>query len=167
MQEPSQYNSKIEYRPGKEGGKPDTLMRREGDLPTAGNNRLTRNDGILLSEERYWDMPDTEEIKLDILETTQFPHKDEGEIQKANKTDNEIQAIKRQLDKGEKEMKGIALGYVNGRTTSYRTKERFRYQTTKGYGRLFSPNTTTSHKEDTAEWQKLPHSSAEYSIPQR
>jgi len=29
----SQYYIKIEYRPGKEGGKPDALTRREGDLP--------------------------------------------------------------------------------------------------------------------------------------
>jgi len=41
MQELSQYSFKIEYRPGKEGGKPDTLTRREGDLPTAGEKRLT------------------------------------------------------------------------------------------------------------------------------
>ena len=31
----SQYNFRIEYRPGKEGGKPDALTRRAGDLPTA------------------------------------------------------------------------------------------------------------------------------------
>jgi len=41
VQELSQYNCKIEYRPGKKGGKPDTFTRREGDLPTAGDNRLT------------------------------------------------------------------------------------------------------------------------------
>ena len=33
----SQYNFRIEYRPGKEGGKPDTLTRRAGDLPTSGD----------------------------------------------------------------------------------------------------------------------------------
>jgi len=47
MQEFSQYNFKIEYQPGKEGGKPDALTRGEGDLPTAGDKRLTRNVGIL------------------------------------------------------------------------------------------------------------------------
>jgi len=40
-QDLSQYNFKIEYRPGKEEGKPDALTRREGDLPTAGDKRLT------------------------------------------------------------------------------------------------------------------------------
>jgi len=53
MQELSQYNFKIEYRPGKEGGKPEALTRREGDIATAGDNRLTRNVGILLPKERY------------------------------------------------------------------------------------------------------------------
>jgi len=32
----SQYDFKIEYRPGKEGRKPDALTRRERELPTAG-----------------------------------------------------------------------------------------------------------------------------------
>ena len=82
MQELSQYNFKIEYRPGLEGGKSDALTRREGDLPTAGDKRLTRNVGILLAQKRYWDIPETEESKLDILETTEFQNKDAGDIQK-------------------------------------------------------------------------------------
>jgi len=110
IQELSQYNFKIEYRPGKEGGKPDALIRTEGDLPTAGDKRLTRNVGILLPMERYWDIPEIEEIKLDILGTSEFRDKDEGEIQKASKNDNEIQDIKSNLDEGKKEMKGIAIG---------------------------------------------------------
>jgi len=110
MQELSQYNFKIEYRPGKEGGKPDALTRREGDLPTAGDKRLTRNLGILLPKEKYWDIPDTEEVKLDMLETTEFRDKNEAEIQKASNDDAEIQDIKRTLDQGRKEMKGVALG---------------------------------------------------------
>jgi len=66
--------------------------------------------GILLPKKRYWDIPETEEIKLGVLETTEFQDKDEGEIQKVSNVDNEIQAIKRNLDEGRKEMKGIALG---------------------------------------------------------
>jgi len=110
MQELSQYNFKIEYQPGTEGGKPDALTRREGALPTAGDKRLTRNVGILLPKDRYWDIPETEEVRLDIWETTEFRDKDEGEIQKASNADDEIQSIKRNLDEGKKEMKGIALG---------------------------------------------------------
>jgi len=110
MEELSQYNFKIEYRPGKGGGKPDALTRREDDLPTAGDKRLTQNGGILLPKEGYWDIRETDEIKLDGLETTEFQDKDEGEIQKASNVINEIQDIKRNLDEGRKEMKGIALG---------------------------------------------------------
>jgi len=112
MQELSQYNLKIEYRPGKEGGKPDALTRREGDLPTAGDRRLTRNVGILLPKERYWDIPETETIKGDVLETTEFQDKDEGEIQKASRVDNEIQDIKRNLDKGRKKSDRNSAGAV-------------------------------------------------------
>jgi len=43
-------------------------------------------------------------------ETTEFRAKNEGEIQKASNDDVEIQDIKRNLDEGRKEMKGIALG---------------------------------------------------------
>jgi len=118
MQELSQYNLKIEYRPGKEGGKPDALTRREGDLPMAGDKRLTRNVGILLPKERYWDIPEEEGIRLDILETTEFQDKDEGKIQKASRNDNEIQDIKRNLDEGRKEMKGIASAKCKNRSWS-------------------------------------------------
>jgi len=101
---------RIEYRPAKEGGKPDALTRQEGDLSTVGAKRHRRNTGILLPKERYWDISETEEIKLDVLETTEFQVKDEGEVQKASRVDNESQDIKRNLDEGRKEMKGIALG---------------------------------------------------------
>jgi len=66
--------------------------------------------GILLPKERYWDIPETEEIKFIILETTEFRDKDEGEIHKASKDTNKIQDIKRNLDEGKKDLKGIALG---------------------------------------------------------
>ena len=66
--------------------------------------------GILRRKELYWDIRDTEDIKLDVLETTDFQDKYEGKIQEASKADKEIQDINRNLDKGEKEIKGIALG---------------------------------------------------------
>jgi len=57
IQELSQYHFKIKYQPGKEGGKPDACTRRAGDLPTAGDKRLTRKVGILLPKDRYWGHP--------------------------------------------------------------------------------------------------------------
>ena len=63
-----------------------------------------------MPKERYWEIPETEAIKLNVLETTELQNKDEGGIQKATNVDNEIQDFKRNLDEGRKEMKGIALG---------------------------------------------------------
>ena len=60
---------------------------------------------ILLPNEWYWDIPDGEEIKLNILETLKFQNKNDGEIQKASMNDNEMQDIKRNLDGGKKDMK--------------------------------------------------------------
>ena len=105
----SQYNFRIEYRPGKEGGKPDALTRRAGVLHTAGDKRHTRNFGALLPRE-CWDTPEGEEIKIEEMELAEFQDKDEETIQQAYKIDKEIQAIKDNLEKGVKEMKGIALG---------------------------------------------------------
>jgi len=63
-----------------------------------------------LPKERYWDIQETEEIKLNVLETTEFQDKDRGEIQKASNVDDEIPDIKTNLDERRREMKGIALG---------------------------------------------------------
>ena len=105
----TQYNFKIVDPPGKEGGKPDALIRRAGDLPTAGDKRFTRNVGILLPKE-CWDFPEDEDIKIAALELVEFQDKDEGKIQEASNEDTEIQAIKKNLDAKETEMKGVALG---------------------------------------------------------
>jgi len=45
-----------------------------------------------------------------MLETTEFRDKKEGEIQRASNDDAEIQDVKRNLDEGRTEMKGVALG---------------------------------------------------------
>jgi len=90
-------------------GRPDSLRRPAGDLSTAGDKRLTRHVGILLTRKRYWDIPDTENIKLDMFGATEFYDEDEGKIPELSQRDDEIQAIKWSLDKGAKEMKGIVL----------------------------------------------------------
>jgi len=166
-QELRQYNFKIEYRPGKEGGKPDALTRRAGDLPTAGDKKLTQNVKIVLPKERYWDIADAEEIKVDMLEATEFQDKKGGEIQKASKNDDEIQDIKRNLDEGKTEMKEIALGLCQWKDDLLWYQGRIWIQMTKGYEQLLSPNTTTPHKQGTAGRQKLPNSSADNTIGQR
>lgn len=44
----SRFNFKIIYRPGKQGGKPDALTRRSGDLPKEGDERLQQRNRILI-----------------------------------------------------------------------------------------------------------------------
>jgi len=63
-----------------------------------------------LPKEQYWDISDTEEIKLALIDATEFQDKYEAEIQKASKVNSEIQDIKSNLDKGKKEINAIALG---------------------------------------------------------
>jgi len=66
--------------------------------------------GILLPNERYWDIPETEDINLEMMEPSEFRDKDEREIQRGGKNDNEIQTIKKNLDEERKERKGVELG---------------------------------------------------------
>src|ERR1700710_2613817 len=49
----SQYDLKIEYRPGKEGAKPDALTRRSMDRRKEYDERITQKQIILLPKEQY------------------------------------------------------------------------------------------------------------------
>ena len=100
---------------------------------------------MLLPKGQYRDIPVTEEMKIDIVGTTKLQDKNEGEIQKASRDDNEIVDIKRNLDEGKEEMEGIAIGLGEGRTTSYGAKEEFGYQMMEGYERLISANAANPH----------------------
>ena len=55
--------------------------------------KLGRRRGILLPKEKYWDIPENEDIKLEEMELAEFQDKDEGRIRQAYDKDNEIQAI--------------------------------------------------------------------------
>jgi len=66
--------------------------------------------GLLLPKEQSWEIPDNEEIKLDLVGSSEFRDKDKGEIQEASKVNDEIQDIKSNLHKGAKEMKRIVIG---------------------------------------------------------
>ena len=96
----SGYNFKIEFRPGKEGGKRDALTRRKQDMPDEEDERITQQSRVLLPP-RY--LSQIEEIEVTRI------HK-ENEIQQESATDTTIQKVRQELEKGTKEMKGIALG---------------------------------------------------------
>ena len=91
----SQYNFRIIYRPGKEGKNPDALIRRPGDIPTTEEKKIGKRRGIPLPKEKYWDIPENEEIKLEEIELAEFQDKDEEKIQQAYDKDDEIQPSKR------------------------------------------------------------------------
>jgi len=164
MQELSQYNCKIEYRAGKEGGKPDAHTIRGGDLPTAGDNRLTGNLGMILPKEEYWDSPDTEEIKLDVLETTEFrgPRRRGDTEGKQQRRPNPRHQKKLGGRKKRKERNSPGSIPMEGHSLMVSRKDsdtrRSGYQATSGYAPLLSLNTTNPHKRDTAERQRLANS---------
>lgn len=94
---------KIEYHPGREGGKPDALTRGKREMPEGGNKPLTQKNRILLHQEQYFD-----EIKQ--LGLMEFNKTGEDKIQQKSLKDHRIQGIKKALTEGTKEMRGIVLG---------------------------------------------------------
>ena len=105
-EELANFDIHIEYRPGLEGGKPDTLMRRSGDLPTPKDTRKTQRNITLQPREKYWRAA----IQLRTTETYQIEENDTKELEKAGEEDSQFQEIKKALQTGEKELKGVALG---------------------------------------------------------
>jgi len=96
----SQYYIKIEYRPGRDGGKPDALTRREGDLQKNDDERIRQRERTLLPKEQYFE----------VIETVELQSNERESLQEAAKQDSEQQAIKKALEEGKTEMKGTALG---------------------------------------------------------
>ena len=100
----SQFDFKIVYRPGKEGGKPDGLTRGPGYLPAEDDERNTQMEQILLSEHYF------ENIKIEAMELTKLHDKDSDMMRNAYLKDKKLMNIKDALDKEIKAMKGVALG---------------------------------------------------------
>jgi len=94
----------IEYRPGKEGGKPDALTRRKADMPQEGDERVTQKERILLPKEKYFDTSIQEMETMRLEETSHEGSRNE------TAGNEEIQTIREAWERGDKEMKGVALG---------------------------------------------------------
>ena len=92
----SQFDFKIEYRPGKEGAKPDALTRGPGYLPTQDDERNTQMEQILLPQ-HYFD-----DTKIESIELFSLHNENEDQIRKAYQKDTELQKIQNALEKGEK-----------------------------------------------------------------
>jgi len=100
----SGFDFKIEYQPGKEGGKPDALTRRKAHMPQEGDERLTQKERILLPKEKYFD------TSIQEMETMRLEETSYEELRNETARNEEIQTIRRALEQGDKEMKGVALG---------------------------------------------------------
>jgi len=84
----SGFDFKIEFRRGKEGGKPDALTRRKADMPQEGDERLMQKERILLLRGKYFN------TTIQEMETTTFEMNDKEEIRNESAKDKEIQTIK-------------------------------------------------------------------------
>ena len=98
----SQFDFKIKYRPGK-GGKPDALTRGPGYLPTQDEERTTQMEQILLPQHHFQD------TKIEYIELFSMHNKNKDQIRKAYQKNRDLKKIQNALERGEKEMKGIAL----------------------------------------------------------
>jgi len=72
-------------------------------MPQEGDESLTQKERITLPKEKYF------ETSIQEMETMEFEGKHDEELSKESARNDEIQAIRKALDKGEKEMKGVAL----------------------------------------------------------
>ena len=77
----SQFDFKIVYRPGKEGGKPDALTREPGYLPAEDDERNTQMEQILLPEHYF------EKIKIEAMELIELHDKNGDMIRNASQKD--------------------------------------------------------------------------------
>ena len=100
----SQFDFKIEYRPGKEGGKPDAMTTGLGYLPAKDDEQNTEMEQILLPQPYFKD------TKIESIELFSMHNKNENPIRKAYQKDTELRKIQKAVERGEKEMKEIALG---------------------------------------------------------
>ena len=90
----SQFDFKIVYQSGKEGGKPDALIRGPGYLPAEDDERNTQMEQILLPKHYF------ENIKIETMELIKLYDKDSDMIRNVYRKDQKIIKIKDALDKG-------------------------------------------------------------------
>ena len=99
----SQFDFKIDYRPGKEGGKPHALTREPGYLPSQDDKRHTQMEQILLPQHYFKD------TKVESMELFSMDNKNEDQLNKGYQKDRELQKSQNALESGEKQRKGITL----------------------------------------------------------
>lgn len=63
----SRFNFHIAYRPGKLGGKPDSLTRRSQDLPKPGDPRMTHQSRVVLKSENLLNFPEKRTLQKETI----------------------------------------------------------------------------------------------------
>jgi len=97
----SRFNFKIQYRPGKQGEKPDALTRRSEDLPKEGDKRLRHQSQVVLKEQNLERNPVQKKLKkvhfIDEkpyrLSTILLPESIHDNFMKAQQEDEEVQSV--------------------------------------------------------------------------
>ena len=101
-EELANFDINIEYRPGLEGGKPDALTRRSGDMPTPKDARITQRNITLLPREKYWRTA----IQLRTTETHQIEEKSTNELEKASEKASNFKKCKKLYKQTKKNYEG-------------------------------------------------------------
>ena len=103
------YHFDIAYRPGRDGGKPDALTRRSGDLPGEGDERLTHMRRAVLEPSRF-----LSSSKLILASASLAPSAQSllAKILSHQYTDPLLSSIHRAIASGKKQHPSISLGDV-------------------------------------------------------
>jgi len=78
-------------------------------MPQEGDERLTQKERILLPKEKYFD------TSIQEMETIRLEETSHEELRNETAQNEEIQTIRKALERGDKEMKGVALGLCQGK----------------------------------------------------
>lgn len=79
----SRFNFRIQYRPGKQGQKPDSLTRRSKDLPKEGDERLQHQSQVVLKRENFETDPQPikKKVRFDLPNKSHsYSHKNEDSV---------------------------------------------------------------------------------------
>ena len=107
----SQFDSKITYRPGTQGGKPDALTRRSGDLPKGGDERLAQQNQVVLKPENLDLMP----IEMDSDDEDAEASVDEL-FTRGYEKDPLLKKVLKLLEEGASQCKELSLAYSKSST---------------------------------------------------
>jgi len=78
-------------------------------MPQEGDERLTQKDRILLPKEKYFD------TSIQEMETIRLEETSYEELRNQTARNEEIQTIRKALERGDQEMKGVAIGLCQWR----------------------------------------------------